>query len=96
MIRFLVILFLFVVALRAIKALLNPGRRRYEDPRRFQRGSRTSSGGGDLPVTDEMLKDPHCGIYFPRKEGVPLKVNGETLYFCSTRCRDAYQEERSG
>jgi ribosomal protein L24E len=24
---------------------------------------------------------------------VPLKVDGETLYFCSIRCRDAYQQE---
>ena len=85
------------MALRAIKALVNPGGGRYDDPRRFQNGPRRSgtSSGGDLPVTDEMLKDPHCGVYFPRKEGVPLKVNGDTLYFCSTRCRDAYQQEHS-
>jgi hypothetical protein len=91
-IRFLIILLLVYVGIRALKALLNPsgrGRRGVYGP-----DARGSSAGGNLPVTDEMLKDPHCGVYFPRKEGVPLKVNGETLYFCSTRCRDAYQEER--
>jgi hypothetical protein len=93
-IRFLILLFLFYVGLRIVKTLLGPGGRGHQDPRRMQSGPRTSSGG-DLPVTDEMLKDPHCGVYFPRKEGVPLKMGGETLFFCSTDCRDAYQREHS-
>ena len=91
MIRFLVILFLVYVGLRALKAIVNPSRW----DRRGGGGQDIpgSSTTGDLPVTDEMLKDPHCGVYFPRKEGVPLNRGAETLYFCSTRCRDAYQEE---
>jgi YHS domain-containing protein len=90
-IRFLVILFLIYVGLRALKALVHPrgrGRRGV-----YGNDPHGAAGGGNLPVTDEMLKDPHCGVYFPRKEGVPLNVDGETLYFCSTRCRDAYQQE---
>ena len=90
MIRFLVILLLVYVGIRALKALVNPGGR-------GRRGVYGDDGygttGGNLPVTDEMLKDPHCGVYFPRKEGVPLSHEGETLYFCSTQCRDAYQQE---
>jgi uncharacterized protein len=93
-IRFLILLFLVYVGLRALKALLGPGGRSYQDPRRTQYGPRTPSGS-DLPVTDEMLKDPHCGVYFPHKEGVPLKIDGTTLFFCSTECRDAYQREHS-
>jgi hypothetical protein len=89
-IRFLILLFLFYVALRAIKALVNPGGRGFQRPRGPQ-----ASSGGDLPVTDEMLKDPHCGVYFPRKEGVPLNIDGKTLIFCSTECRDAYQKDHS-
>jgi YHS domain-containing protein len=91
-IRFLVILFLVYVGIRALKALVNPsgrGRRGVHGG-----GAHGTSAGGDLPVTDEMLKDPHCGIYFPRKEGVPLNRDGETLYFCSTRCRDAFQQDK--
>ena len=91
MIRFLVILFLIYVGLRALKALVNPGARGRRDD--YGNEVRGSAAGGKLPVTDEMLKDPHCGVYFPRKEGVPLNVEGETLFFCSIRCRDAYQQE---
>lgn len=83
MIRFLVILFLIFIGLRALKTLTGQGG---GGPRH----GRPPAADNNLPVTDEMLKDPHCGVYFPRKEGVPLKLKGETLYFCSTDCRDAY------
>lgn len=90
MIRFLVILGLIYFGLRAFKALINPPGR--GGPHGEPPGTH-GPAGANLPVTDEMLKDPYCEVYFPRKEGVPLKIAGETLYFCSTRCRDAYQEE---
>jgi hypothetical protein len=90
-IRFLVILVLIYVGLRALKALVNPPGR--GEPRGGHQGAYGPSSDSNLPVTDEMLKDPHCGVYFPRKEGVPLKIAGETRYFCSTRCRDAYRDE---
>lgn len=85
MIKFLVILALIYFGLRALKSLISPpgGQPRTQGP-----------SGTNLPVTDEMLKDPYCEVYFPRKEGVPLKLEDKTLYFCSTRCRDAYQQER--
>lgn len=91
MIRFLVILFLIFIGLRALKSLVSSAGR--GEPRGGHRGTYGPPTDRNLPVTDEMLKDPHCGVYFPRKEGVPLKLGGETLYFCSTDCRDAYERE---
>jgi len=44
---------------------------------------------------DVMVQDPECGVYFPLREGVPGMVNGETLNFCSTTCRDAYLKKHS-
>ena len=90
MIRFLVILGLIYLGLRALKTLMGPPG---QGDSRFRRPGSRGSTGANLPVTDEMLKDPYCEVYFPRKEGVPLEFKGETLYFCSTRCRDAYQEK---
>ena len=40
---------------------------------------------------DVMIKDPQCGVYFPKREGIGLKVDGETVYFCSEKCRDDYK-----
>jgi hypothetical protein len=37
-----------------------------------------------------MLQDPQCKVYFVKSSGVELKANGESLFFCSTQCRDDY------
>ena len=44
------------------------------------------------PVDDVMVKDPVCGVYFPKKDGVPLHHGGEERLFCSTECRDRYRK----
>lgn len=41
-------------------------------------------------IEDEMVQDPHCGSYFPRREAVMLRRGGENLAFCSRECREAY------
>jgi hypothetical protein len=41
-------------------------------------------------IDDVMIKDPLCGVYFPRKDGVTLKLDGSDLIFCSKQCRDKY------
>lgn len=49
------------------------------------------------PVADEMVRDPLCGVYFPRREGVALTRDGEELLFCSDRCRCRFADgERAG
>ncbi|MBW1836824.1 MAG: hypothetical protein JRI99_07710 [Deltaproteobacteria bacterium] len=46
-------------------------------------------------IDDIMVKDPYCEVYFPKREGVHLKVDGEDLYFCSKECRDKFIAARS-
>ena len=57
----------------------------------------TASGGGGpaVPVDDVMVKDPNCGVYFPKREGIRLQQDGEELFFCSTECRDKYLADKS-
>ncbi|MBU1169504.1 MAG: hypothetical protein KKD44_08060 [Proteobacteria bacterium] len=43
--------------------------------------------------SDVMIKDPQCGVYFPQREGLALNVKGETLHFCSEKCRDDYKNK---
>jgi uncharacterized protein len=40
-----------------------------------------------------MVKDPICGIYFPRREGVELRHGGQIYIFCSAVCRDRFLEQ---
>ncbi len=44
-------------------------------------------------VTDEMIQDPFCKSYFPRKQGVTLKHQNEVLLFCSQDCLDKFRTE---
>ncbi len=41
-------------------------------------------------IDDVMIKDPYCEVYFPKRNGVHLKVDGKDLYFCSKKCKDKY------
>lgn len=42
------------------------------------------------PIDDVMVKDPVCGVYFPRREAVELHRDGTTHHFCSPACRDRF------
>lgn len=53
------------------------------------------SGHARTEIDDIMVQDPFCKVYFPRREGMPLNADGETLYFCSTECRNKFIESRS-
>lgn len=46
-------------------------------------------------IDDVMIKDPFCEIYFPKKDGVHLRIDGKDLYFCSKECRDKFIAARS-
>src|SRR5262245_52796791 len=49
-----------------------------------QRTRRMEHSGGTL------VQDPHCGTYLPQSRALALGRSGETKYFCSPACRDAY------
>jgi YHS domain-containing protein len=40
-----------------------------------------------------LVRDPVCGMYVDETLSVPLREDGELVYFCSTACRDAYASE---
>ncbi len=86
--RLLIFVLLGVVIYRAWKAVLGGT------------GSRQGGTTFDPPdrvdeVDDIMVKDPVCGIYFPRRDGVSVNGPREALNFCSDRCRDLYLAQQS-
>jgi YHS domain-containing protein len=46
-------------------------------------------------IDDVMVKDPQCGVYFAKKDGVHLSVNGQDLNFCSEGCKDKFLEKQA-
>ena len=37
-----------------------------------------------------LVKDPVCGTYVVRERAITASSGGETHYFCSEKCRDAW------
>ena len=59
-------------------------------------GSRSSTevtGRVAGEIDDVMVKDPFCEVYFPKRNGVKLRLEGQELYFCSPECRDKFIEK---
>jgi YHS domain-containing protein len=52
-------------------------------------GPAGSSGAGPSSG-EELVKDPQCGAYFPKSEGVSAVIAGEQFHFCSPACRDEF------
>jgi YHS domain-containing protein len=40
--------------------------------------------------TDELVKDPVCETYIPRRKAISRGSGPETRYFCSVTCADRY------
>ena len=78
--RLLILLGLIYLCYRALKSWM------------IQSGlsQNTVSGDTTQQIDDEMIKDPVCDMYFPKKDGVRLKSDGKDYYFCSSDCRDKF------
>lgn len=48
---------------------------------------------GQLNPVDELVQDPVCKLYVPRREAVELRGQDAPVYFCSEKCRDQYVQQ---
>ncbi|RZB35256.1 MAG: hypothetical protein SRB1_01024 [Desulfobacteraceae bacterium Eth-SRB1] len=83
--RLLILLAVIYLGYRALKSWMLPN----------QPLQKPVSGKAANKIDDEMIKDPYCNVYFPKRNGVHLKIDGNDLYFCSTECRDKFIASRS-
>ena len=51
---------------------------------------RTPDGG----VIDEMVQDPVCKTYVPRRDAVKKVIGGREIFFCSEACASKYEKEK--
>ena len=47
------------------------------------------------PITDELVQDPVCGVYCPKRDALSLKRQGKTYYFCSDKCRQEFRDQKN-
>ena len=41
-------------------------------------------------IVDEMVQDPFCKTYIPRRDSVRRVIQGQEVFFCSEDCADKY------
>ena len=81
-----------LLAIRAIWKLLQGVMQGLAGPsaQSRQAGPRRESSG--VPAQGvQMVKDPVCGTYVVPDRAVSTTVGRQTVYFCSTACRDKYR-----
>ena len=44
---------------------------------------------------DQMVQDPVCGVFVPRKTAIVRQVGGISNCFCSQECAAKFQEQRT-
>lgn len=81
--RLIILALLFYVLFRLVKGLIRSGTGEVRGP---------SDGG----VIDEMVQDPLCKTYIPRRDSVKRVIEGKTFFFCSDQCAARYEREREG
>jgi YHS domain-containing protein len=80
MLRVLLITALVIFAIRAIARLFGG----------IIDGVADKSAGGP-PRGVDMVRDPVCGTFVVPGQALTLADRGQRVYFCSTKCRDAYR-----
>ena len=83
--RFIFMLILLYLLYRFIKAIFYPSTKRNVDIM-FSK---------ERPDEDETVKDPYCETYVPIRNSYSAKINGDSLYFCSTECLEKYKQGKA-
>jgi YHS domain-containing protein len=42
---------------------------------------------------NDMVQDPVCKMYVPRGSAISAEIGGQTYFFCSRDCADAFQNQ---
>ena len=86
MIRFalyLVLGYIFFKLLKTLFSTLGSGSRQQSEKPSYKDGTRQ---------INEMVQDPVCKVYVPKKEALHLDLAGKSYYFCSRMCMDKFQK----
>ena len=79
MIRLIFFIILLYILYRIVRGLLKSVSSRKTD---------SKVRGGDV---DEMVQDPQCGTYVPRRDAVQKLIEGRPYMFCSEECAKQYE-----
>jgi len=78
--RLLILIFLAFLLYRVVRKYMPP------------LGQKTEHSAGDGPVA-EMVQDPSCMTYIPRRSAQRKVVGGKEFFFCSKECAEKFEKE---
>jgi len=78
--RHIILIILIILFYYLVKSFFSP-------PKASQK-----KGYGETVIEDEMVKDPSCGVYIPKKEALEKKIKGQKYYFCSKECFEKFKQ----
>ncbi|MBW1999696.1 MAG: YHS domain-containing protein [Deltaproteobacteria bacterium] len=51
--------------------------------------------GKEGGVIDEMVQDPFCKTYIPKRDSIRRNIDGQEYFFCSEECASSFSRERT-
>ena len=78
--RIIIYVILAYILYRIVKGVFSP--------------SRKIDGGKSNGVIDEMIQDPSCKTYIPRRDAIKKIVAGQEYFFCSEKCAYQFESEK--
>jgi YHS domain-containing protein len=87
--RVILLLLLFLLLARAVWRLLSGVVQGASD------GAVRRAGQRPVTPSVRMARDPVCGTFVVPGKALSLVSRGETIYFCSEKCREQYGASRS-
>jgi len=78
-------LFIFAVFFYVLYRLLTGGWNK-----RSVGNNRQTAAPEELSVHDQLVEDPVCHIYIPKRQAIVLHGSETPVYFCSEQCRKMY------
>jgi YHS domain-containing protein len=52
-------------------------------------------GGKNAKPVDEMVQDPICKVYIPKRDAITTVQSGTTYYFCSRECLSKFNTDNA-
>jgi len=93
-VRLILYMVLAVIAISIVRSVIGVLAKAFGDfvaPQRRTAGAKREN----IPLSGELKKDPVCGTYTSAATAITKTVGKDTLYFCSTECRDRYVAKAS-
>jgi uncharacterized protein len=57
----------------------------------FRKDKGIHRGSPDTGVIDEMVRDPVCETYIPKRQAIRRVIDNKEFFFCSKECADRFE-----